>query len=126
MKPADRTSISRILAPIAVLAFGPALADNFAGGRYDARTDELVIKMRYRGTNPDHNFTVQWGQCRQTDQGATIDGDVLDDQARDVERQSFTKTARFDVSALACRPVRVTLHTAPRYYFQILVPAKTQ
>ncbi len=110
----------------AALSFGTAFADNFAGARYDTRTDELVVRMRYRGTNPDHNFTVQWGQCRQTDQGATIDGDVLDDQARDVERQNFSKTVRFDVSGLACRPVRVTLHTAPRYYFQISVPARPQ
>ncbi|HEY2682232.1 MAG TPA: hypothetical protein VGI93_01875 [Steroidobacteraceae bacterium] len=122
----DRMRTGRIFLAIAILAFGPAFADNFAGVRYDPKTDELVVRMRYRGTNPDHNFTVQWGQCRQTDQGSTIDGDVLDDQARDGAHQSFTKTVRFDVSGIACRPARVTLHTAPRFYYQILLPVRGQ
>ena len=99
-----------------------APADSFAGARYDAKTDELVVRMQYRGTNPNHNFSVRWGQCRQTDQGATLDADVLDDQARDVERQSYTKTVRLDLSALACRPVRLTLRTAPRFFYQVVIP----
>lgn len=120
------SAIAGILVIALVLVFGPALADSFAGARYDPRTDELVVRMRYRGTNPDHNFTVQWGQCRQDEHGASIDGEVLDDQARDVERQTFSKTVRFDVSGIACRPARITLHTAPRFYYQIPLPARSQ
>lgn len=40
-----------------------ARADNFVSVYYDAHTDELVVTMQFRGTNPNHEFTVQWGEC---------------------------------------------------------------
>ena len=113
-----------MLAMACLFVWGQTLADSFAGVQYDPTTDELVVKMRYRGTNPNHGFTVQWGQCRQTAQGSTLDGEVLDDQARDVERKSFSKIVRFDVSGISCRPAQITLRTAPRFYYQIQVPAR--
>jgi hypothetical protein len=37
-----------------------SLADNFVNVYYDAAADNLVVTMSYRGTNPDHTFTLRW------------------------------------------------------------------
>lgn len=102
-----------------------ARADNFVDAHYDAQTDDLVVTMRYRGTNPDHGFTIRWGRCKPADSGADqqISAVVLDDQWNDAARTPFTKTARFSVATLTCRPAHVTLHTAPRFYYQVDIPS---
>jgi hypothetical protein len=100
-------------------------ADNFIGAHYDARTDELVIKMRYRGTNPRHTFTVQWGQCQPADDAGLkqISATLLDDQWSDVASMPFTKTTRLSLADVSCRPAEVTLHTAPRFYYTVNIPS---
>lgn len=113
---------------ISLLVFGLSIAvraDNFASAHYDAKTDELVVTMRYRGTNADHRFTVRWGECKSADsgQGQQISAVVLDDQWKDRASTSFTKTTRFSLAAVNCRPAQVTLHTAPRFYYQVSIPA---
>jgi hypothetical protein len=96
------------------------LADNFVDAHYDGSTDELVITMRYSGTNPDHNFSLQWGGCTDsTDNSGVqrIDATIEDDQWRDAARELFTKTIRVSLAPLACRPAVLTLHTAPHFYY---------
>ena len=44
-------------------------ADNFAKVYYSARKDQLVVTIAYRGTNPDHAFSLKWGQCQELDGG---------------------------------------------------------
>ncbi len=102
-----------------------AQADNFVGAQYDGETDSLVVTMRYRGTNPDHGFTVQWGRCKAAAAGQAhqLSAVILDDQWDDVARSPFTKTTRFGLAAVACRPAQVTLHTAPHFYYRVDVPA---
>ena len=34
-----------------------ARADHFVDARYDAQSDELVVTMRYKGTNPNHDHS---------------------------------------------------------------------
>lgn len=125
----DNVGMRRLqVCSVITLLFGFSLAvqaDNFVGAHYDEKTDELVVTMRYRGTNPDHGFTVRWGQCKSADsgQGHQISAVVLDDQWKDRATTPFTKTARFDLASVNCRPARVTLHTAPRFYYQIAIPA---
>ena len=41
-----------------------ATADTFAAVRYDARDDTLVVTMQYRGTDPNHLFSLKWGRCK--------------------------------------------------------------
>jgi hypothetical protein len=112
---------------IAAAAFfsGTVQADTFGNVYYDPKTDELVVTMVWRGTNPDHNFSVKWGEC-QTDESnsmPSMTAEVLDDQWKDVERDTYEKTTRFGLSKLPCtRPVSITLRTAPRFYYTVTIP----
>jgi len=109
----------------AIFAVVPVQADNFSRVYYDAATDQLVVTMRYSGTNPDHTFSLQWGQCKPP-QGTDLPEvavDVLDSQARDAARQDFKTTTRFNLANLPCRPAKLTLRTAPRFYFTLVIPA---
>lgn len=112
-----------------LLGFAPgASADTFARVYYDRATDELVVTMHYRGTNPDHRFSLQWGACKPGSPGgglpgAEVSGEVLDSQASDAARAPFTQTTRFDLSAMPCRPAKLTLRTAPRFLYVIQIPA---
>ena len=133
-RPPISNSIGKVSMPrlqiclVVALVFGLSMAvraDNFVGAHYDEKTDELVVTMRYRGTNADHGFTVRWGQCKPADsgQGHQISAVVLDDQWKDRASTPFTKTTRFSLAAVNCRPAQVTLHTAPRFYYQVAIPA---
>jgi hypothetical protein len=104
-----------------------AEADNFANVYYDAKTDELVVTMRYRGTNPDHTFSLQWGKCQTLADASVpeIVADVNDSQARDAAREDFKTTTRFSLQDLPCRPAKLTLRTAPRFYYTLQIPAGT-
>ena len=101
-----------------------AQADTFARVTYDRNDDSLVVTMRYRGTNPNHNFSLQWGACR-TDPSnklPVVSVEVLDDQFQDRAQQDFKKTVRFSLTGLPCRPAAVTLRTAPRFYYTLTIP----
>lgn len=104
-----------------------ARADNFGHVRYDRQSDRLVVTMTYRGTNPNHTFTLKWGNC-QTNQAAGLPGatvEVLDDQFDDEARQDFKKTVRFSLAGLPCpRPAAVTLRTAPRFVYTLTIPGQ--
>jgi len=119
------------LAPAAALAFimfiGPHAghADNFQKVYYDPATDELVIVVLYRGTNPDHQFSLKWGPC--VDRGGNrheIVAELLDQQYEDAERKDYRKTTRMSLAGMNCRPAAVTLRTAPRFYYTLAVPAR--
>ncbi len=43
---------------ILALAVGAASADNFSSVRDDPKTDEIVARMIYRGTNSHHRFSL--------------------------------------------------------------------
>src|ERR1700722_17121981 len=60
-------------------------ADNFGRVIYDSKTDQLVVTMLYRGTNPDHKFTLKWGACQPNQSGGLpgVTVEVLDDQFDD-------------------------------------------
>ena len=104
-----------------------ARADNFANAYYDARKDQLVVTIFYRGTNPDHTFSLKWGQCKEPSDGSVreIVAEVLDSQWQDVASRNFKKTTRFGLEKLQCRPAKLTLRTAPRFYYTLQIPAKT-
>ena len=110
----------------AAAPFGVAHGDTFSGVSYDADHDELVVTMAYRGTNPDHTFSLKWGPC-QTSANAgepEVVAEVLDSQWQDAARQPFKKTTRFGLADLPCRPVKLTLRTAPRFYVTLQIPAQ--
>lgn len=100
-------------------------ADNFSKAYYDSRTDQLVVTMIYRGTNPDHTFSLQWGQCQETQGGKLheVAVEVLDSQWQDAARRPIEKTVRFGLADIPCRPAKVTLRTVPRFIYTVLIPA---
>ena len=101
-------------------------ADTFAGAHYDAREDQIVVTMVYRGTNPNHVFSLKWGQCKEPADGGAreIVAEVLDNQWQDAATQDFRKTTRFSLGNVHCRPAKVTLRTAPRFYYTLQIPAQ--
>jgi hypothetical protein len=119
----------RVASVVALLSFARgASADTFARVYYDRATDELVVTMHYRGTNPNHRFSLQLGDCKPAGSGgdpsgAEVSGEVLDSQASDAARAPFTQTTRFDLSGIPCRPAKLTLRTAPRFLYVVQIPA---
>jgi hypothetical protein len=110
-----------------VMLIGPRAghADNFQKVYYDPATDELVIVVLYRGTNPDHQFSLKWGPC--IDRGSDrheIVAELLDQQYEDAARKDYRKTLRMSLAGMDCRPAAVTLRTAPRFYYTLAVPAR--
>jgi hypothetical protein len=114
-----------ILAAAATFFWLQAKADNFVRVRYDRPTDRLIVTMVYGGTNPNHHFSLKWGEC-QANQSGNLPGvtvEVLDDQYEDVAEQEFTKTVRFKLAGMPCqRPVSVTLRSAPRFFYTLTIP----
>ena len=115
---------------ILALSVGPvarmALADNFSAVHYDARSDQLVVTMLYRGTNPNHEFSVKWGPCKNRKSGGhEIAADVRDSQWQDPALHNFKVTTHFSLAALSCRPAKVTLRTAPRFRYTVQIPARS-
>jgi hypothetical protein len=106
-------------------AWQGARADNFSNVYYEASTDSLVVTMSYLGSNPNHNFTLKWGRCKMSNDGThqVIVAEVLDDQYLDGEGQQYSKTTRFSLASVQCRPARVTLRSAPRFYTKVNIPA---
>lgn len=109
-----------VFAVAMVTATPSVMADTFGPVHYDPKSDQLIVTILYAGTNPDHRFTVQWGQCRKLEQqGAPVNQitlSLLDNQYLDQARKSYTKTVRVPVGTLSCRPARVTLRTSPFFY----------
>jgi hypothetical protein len=103
--------------------FAPATrADNFGRVYYDKKTAQLVVTMIYRGTNPNHQFSLKWGECRSGDL-PSVTAEVLDDQFNDAARTDFKKTTRFSLMDMPCaRPASVTLRSAPRFFYTLTVP----
>ncbi len=109
---------------VAGMLSATAPADNFANVYYSARKDQLVVTMAYRGTNPDHTFSLKWGQCQELDGGVReITAEVLDSQWQDVEQSDFKKTTRFSLANVPCRPAKLTLRSAPRFFYTLQIPA---
>jgi hypothetical protein len=99
-------------------------ADDFENVSYDPAADELVIVVDYSGTNPDHQFTLDWGDCQTKDDNQKeLFGDLIDQQSRDAARQDYRKTLRFSLADVDCRPATLTLRTAPRFLATVTIPA---
>lgn len=100
-------------------------ADNFAQVRYERQSDRLVVTMVYRGTNPNHNFSLKWGPCQANQSGNPpgATAEVLDDQPGDGAEQDFARTVRFSLADMPCsRPASVTLRAAPHFFYTLTIP----
>lgn len=108
---------------LALMAHSVSRADTFASVRYDPGHDALVVRMLYDGTNPNHRFRVQWGTCQALGSGYQLSADILDDQWEDKAVRTYQKTARFTLAEVKCRPVDITLRSAPHFIYTIHVPS---
>jgi hypothetical protein len=113
-----------LLACAAALLSQYAAASSFGSVSYDKDGDQLVVTMLYRGTNPNHEFTLKWGDCQTGQSGnPSVTAEVLDDQFDDGAEQDFQKTVRFSLADLPCsRPASVTLRSAPRFFYTLTIP----
>ena len=97
---------------VLVAACGSTHAANIIEASYDA-ADQIVAEIAYRGTNPDHDFTIQWGRCR-AGEPARLAGRLIDAQGRDLAREDYRITERIALDDMPCRPVIVTLRLGDR------------
>ena len=105
------------------------MADTFGPVRYDPNSDQLIVTMIYDGTNPNHHFSIKWGDCRRVnppDQPVqqTIVVSILDDQWNDAATKTYTETVTVPLATLSCRPATVTLRTAPDFITTVDIPAR--
>jgi hypothetical protein len=100
----------------------PARADWFGPVRYDPKGDQFIVTIMYDGTNPDHDFTIQWGTCRKLEQTRgqperpglpphQIALSIVDNQGDDLAKKTYTTTITVPLATLTCRPARVSLLT---------------
>jgi hypothetical protein len=117
------TAILGIGLTTALLPLG-SRADSFSKAYYDSGTDQLVVSVTYLGTNANHTFTLQWGQCQEVSGGQPpeLAVDVLDDQWQDEALRPYEKTVRFSLAGIPCRRAEVTLRIAPRFTYTLLIP----
>jgi hypothetical protein len=120
-----RTPI-RTLCAVGVLSLVAGIADatNILAMRQDTATDEVVIDVAYRGTNPNHQFSLLWSDCRDFPfEGASyqVEARLADTQAEDRALEEFKQTLRFTLSSLKCRPAKLTVSTAAGFHQTIVV-----
>ncbi len=106
------------------LAPGLGWPQSFGKAFYDPKADELVVTILYSGSNPNHEFSLEWAPCTDHPDGTTdVTAQVVDNQARDAATQNYEKTVRLSLRGLTCRPARVTLRGSLRAFTALQVPA---
>lgn len=120
-----RVTLGRFVACIAAFLYlAPAVATTVTGLSYDAAKNQLVMTIAYRGTNPDHEFNVQWDACKKLDdERMQILGLLVDSQPNDRALQEFTKPLRIDLRNFTCRPSKVTIKTSAGFFASVDIPA---
>jgi hypothetical protein len=97
-----------------------AHASDLRDARYDAATDTIVVEVAYQGTNPRHEFSVQWGKCA----GDTVAGRLVDSQWNDKALEPYRLLDHVSLEDIPCRPARVTLLMGRTGQATFFVPAK--
>jgi hypothetical protein len=91
---------------------------------YDAGENRLVLEIAYQGTNPNHQFVLEWGSCQKAPNGnVTTVARLIDSDGHDIAREDYRVWRHFDLSAMPCRPAEVTIRLGPVSNRTVLVPA---
>ena len=100
-------------------------AGTLLDARYEVGDNELVLEIAYQGTNPDHQFVLEWGAC-QRDPDGTLGAvaRLIDSDGHDIAREDYRVSRRFDLSGLNCRPADVTVRLGPVSNRTVYVPAE--
>jgi len=111
----------------ALLASLPAIATaaDILGAHYDAASDQVVVDIAYRGTNPDHEFIVEWGSCSQASP-PRLAGRLIDRQGRDVAREDYRTSEELPLDDMPCRPAIVTLRLGRVAHADVYVPRRIE
>ena len=116
--------LSLLLLSGGILLTQPSLAEEFGNAIYDPKSDQIVVTIFYSGTNQNHDFTLAWDPCiRHPDGSNDVRAQLVDSQERDEARQEFNKRVHLSLQDAPCRPATVTLHSGPRTYVAVKVPA---
>jgi len=108
---------------VALVYHTAASATNFTSVAYDEKADKLIINIAYRGTHENHNFRIQWDECRRLDdERFQIHGLLIDSDPMDLARQDFSKTLEIDLASHPCRPARLTVRTASGFNRSLDIP----
>jgi hypothetical protein len=108
----------------ALLLATSAYAQTFLGAQYDPVSDELVVDIAYRGTNPNHQFSLAWDRCQGDAPPYKIAARVVDNQGDDAAVRDFIVRRRFSLRDLKCRPANVTLRIARLANISVFVPSR--
>jgi hypothetical protein len=117
--------VIRFLLVLLALVSERALSADILHAHYAPAGDELVVEIAYRGTNPHHDFTLIWGECRRT---RGMPGDavarLVDQQGSDVARSDYRVRQRLSLVGLECRPAVLTLRLGRVSTAQVYIPAR--
>ena len=100
----------------------PAHGADITGAAYERERDELVVDIVYRGTSPNHEFTLQWGACSDGPPYRTS-ARLIDTQGRDVAHEEYRVRERFSLAGLQCRPAAVTLRLGRSALATVQIPS---
>lgn len=102
-----------------------AMSMNIVDASFDDNTDELVFTVLYRGTHPNHVFSIRWEECRRMSDGhLEILGIVQDSDPKDPAQKDFEKIERISMTDFSCRPAVVTIGApSPVYRRSVKIPA---
>ena len=124
----NQLSFLAIILSFTIATTTVAKADTFGAVHYDPQTNQILVIIHYRGTNPNHHFSIQWGRCRKLHgqlhgpAPRAIDLGILDEQGNDAARKPYTKLVEVPLAGISCRPAMVTLWTPPNQYRSIAIP----
>jgi hypothetical protein len=102
------TSLALCLA-LATLPLAVAAAD-IVDAWYDPSRDELIVDVAYRGSTPDHEFSLSWAGCGRTADGQRgIAARLIDTRGEEPALGDYRIRERFSLATLECRPAEVML-----------------
>ena len=103
-----------------------AHAVNVLSMSYEKKTDELLLKVAYRGTHDKHTFSLDWDECHDyafVDAKYQTMANLVDSEPNDKAEMEFTQDLRFSLAGIECRPVKLTIRTSPGFNRTLVVPA---
>jgi hypothetical protein len=103
-----------------------AHAVNVLSMSYEEKTDELLLKVAYRGTHDKHTFSLDWDECHDyafVDAKYQTMANLVDSEPNDKAETEFTQNLRFSLAGIQCRPVKLTIRTSPGFNRTLVVPA---
>jgi len=124
LRPLAMAVQSLLLAAGLALTPLPVAAQTLLEASYDPGRDRLVLEIAYQGTNPNHQFVLEWGACEAGSDGKTTAvGRLIDSDGQDAAREDYQVWRRFDLAGLSCRPADVTIRLGPVSNRTVSVPA---